>query len=700
MKQHRLILKSAYFLASFSLSLGITTNSIAGTPDPTPPLTPAAQSPATQAPSAMSQPQVWNLKNADIHAVIQTVSMVTGKNFIVDPRVQGKVTFVSHDPMSPDELYNAFLSMLQVLNFVAVPSGNAIKIIPTVDANGANNTMASGIHSRNGAQLVVRVVQVNNVSAIQLIPALRPLMPQWASLTAYAPSNSIILASTAANINHLVDIIHHMDSSTANETIMVPLKNANAKAISDVITKLQSGDRSIGKTPNVSIAPDTVSNSILISGNVNNVSTMRTLIQKMDANANADNDLTKVISLKYLSAKKLAPVLAKIAMGDSSTGISSSTNDNSNANNTTSNSSTSTPTTETSVTNDIGNGKISVQPDPDSDNAIIIRAPHDMMKQLVGIIKKIDVKPQQVLVEAIIVRMDHSLLDQLGINWSTVTTSTSDGTTTTSGTSNTFALKVSRHGIGIIADGSLQALVQALKSNASTDILSTPSIVVLNGQKATISDGQNVGIVNREYQASGDTDGSGTDNGGVPFNTIERKDVALSLTVTPQISPNNTLRLNIKQEDDTLASTAGSTTTDSTNPTINTSKITTNVMVHSNDILVLGGLTDHQAKKNRNKIPVLGEIPLVGHLFSYTSNDMEKKDLMIFLKPIILNTDLDRRTQTMQRYHYMRQKEIAATYGIKTPRDQLPVLPNIPEGKTRTGPALPPPVETIVTDQG
>lgn len=694
MKRHRFILNSAYFLATLSLSIGITAN-----PDTTSPLTPAAKA-SSQAPPA--QAQVWNLKDADIHAVIQTISMATGKNFIVDPRVQGKVTFVSHDPMTPDELYNAFLSMLQVLNFVAVPSGNAIKIIPSVDANGANNTMAHGIHSKNSAQLVVRVIQLNNVSAIQLIPALRPLMPQWASLTAYAPSNSIILASTAANINHLVDIIHHMDSRTANETIMVALKHANAKSIADVITKLQSGDRSIGKTPNVSIAPDTVSNSILISGNVNNVGTMRSLIQQMDANANADNDLTKVISLKYLSAKKLAPVLAKIAMGDSSPSDPDTpdSDGNSSTTNSGSNTSTSTPTTETSVTNDIGNDKISVQPDPDSDNAIIIRAPRDMMQQLVGIIKKIDVKPQQVLVEAIIVRMDHSLLDQLGINWSTVTTNTSNGNTTTSGSPNTFALKVSRHGIGIIANGSLQALVQALKSNASTDILSTPSIVVLNGQKATISDGQNVGIVNREYQASGDTSGSGSDNGGVPFNTIERKDVALSLTVTPQISPSNMLRLKIKQEDDTLASTAGSTSSsDSTNPTINTSKITTNVLIHSNDILVLGGLTDHQAKKNRNRIPVLGDIPLLGHLFRYTSNDMEKKDLMIFMKPIILNTRLERNQQTVKRYHYMRQKELAASYGIKTPRDQLPVLPNIPKGKTTTGPALPPPVETIETDQ-
>lgn len=684
------IKRCAYFFVTLYLSMGSLAHA---NPTPSPIQT-------TQPPSMLMQPQIWNLKNADIRAVIQTISMVTGKNFIVDPRVQGKVTFVSHAPMTPNALYSAFLSMLQVLNFVAVPSDNAIKIIPAVDANGANNTTIHSAHSKQGAQLVVRVIQINNVSAIQLIPALRPLMPQWASLTAYAPSNSIILASTAANINHLVEIIHHMDSQTANETIMVALKHANATAIAGVIETLQSGDRSIGRTPTVSIAPDTVSNSILISGNVNNVGTMRSLIQKMDANANADNDLTKVIPLKYLSAKKLAPVLAKIAMGNSSTNDSSTHNDTSTANSGSA-TSTSTPTTETNATNDIGNSKISVQPDPDSDNAIIIRAPRDIMQQLTGIIKKLDVKPQQVLVEAIIVRMDHSLLDQLGINWGTVTTNTSDGVTTTSGTSNTFALKVSHRGIGIIADGSLQALVQALKSNASTDILSTPSIVVLNGQKATISDGQNVGIVNREYQASGDTSGSGTDNGGVPFNTIERKDVALSLTVTPQISPSNMLRLKIKQEDDTLASTAGTTTsTDSTNPTINTSKIMTNVLIHSNDILVLGGLTDHQAKKNRNRMPILGDIPLLGHLFSYTSNDMEKKDLMIFMKPVILNTRLERNNQTIKRYHYMRQKELGAIYDGKTPKDQLPVLPNIPKGKTTIMPTLPPPIETIKQDQG
>ena len=643
-----------------------------------------------------AKPQIWNLKDADIRAVIQTISMATGKSFIVDPRVKGNVTFVSHKPMNSDELYNAFLSMLQVLNFVAVPDGNAMRIIPSVDANGTNNQIATHAHPGAGAHLVVRVVPINHVSAIQLMPALRPLMPQWSSLTAYSPSNSIIIASTAANVNHLVDIIKSMDSTTQSQTQMIALENANAQDVADVIIKLQAGERSIGKTPTISIAPDAASNSILVSGNLNNIASIRALIQKMDDMAKINSDTSKVVHLKYLSAKKIAPILGRIANGeatstDGNTANASDTSTGSSAN------STDTATTSTSNSNNTnntdtgGSSNISVQAEPNVDDAIIIRAPRHIMQQLLAVIKKLDVKPQQVLVQAIIVRMDQSLLDQLGISWSTAYNNSGTVTTYNSPSGNSFPLKISKSGVGIIAGGDIQAVISTLKSDASTDILSTPSIVVLNGQEASISDGKNIGIINRSYQGS---DGSAT-SAGVPFNTIERKDVTLSLTVTPHISPDNMLRLMIKQQDESLSQSTGSSSTLSDNPTFNTSKINTNVLVHSNDILVLGGLVDHQATKSRNKIPVLGDIPLLGHLFRYSSNDTEKKDLMVFLKPIIINTDYERNKLTVDRYHYMRRKEIAAEYSNGLSRDDLPVIPNVHQGNTEPQLELPAPVRTV-----
>ncbi|PHQ81614.1 MAG: type II secretion system protein GspD [Coxiella sp. (in: Bacteria)] len=618
--------------------------------------------------------QIWNLKNADIRAITQTVSMITGKTFIIDPRVEGKITFVSHHPMSQSELYNAYLSMLQILNYAAIPSGHVIQIVPTVDANSMNNKSASRSHPGAGDELVVRVIPINKVSALQLIPVLRPLMPQWSSITAYAPSNSLILASTAANINHLVTIIRKMDSTSANETTIMTLKHANADDIVSVISKLETSERALGKTPNVSVAADKISNSILISGNLNNIMTTKALISQMDRDAKVNNDTARVIFLNYLSAKKLAPVLNKIVTGEQDSKSKTGTN-----------------------TLTASKSEVSVQAEPDNDTALIVRAPRNIMNEIVKIVKSLDRKPQQVLVEAIIVKMDESLLNQLGIVWGTVNDSgqSTAGSQGTTSNNNTFALKMD-HGIGFIAGGSLQALIHALNSHGSTDILSTPSIVVLNGQEATISDGKNVGLVNREYDNSNSANTNGDQNLGVPFNTIERKDITLSLTVTPQISPNHMLRLKILQKDDSLEQVSTSSSSDTNdNPVIDTSKITTDVLVRSNDILVLGGLIDHSATKQKSKVPILGDIPLIGRLFSYTNRDIEKRDLMIFLKPIILNTQYERHKQTMKSYHYLRMKELNARAGGKLSPDGLPVLPNIPQGKTRPPLYLPAPTQTV-----
>ncbi len=661
----KLINKSVCFLIALTLGCSLP---IIAIPSQLPPM------------SGMQQ-QVWNLKDADIRAIIQTVSVITGKNFIIDPRVQGKVTFISQHPMSVNELYNAFLSMLQVLNYSAVPSGDVTKIVPSVDANSMSNKVVNRFHPGTGDELVVRVIPINNVSAIQLIPVLRPLMPQWSSITAYSPSNSLILASTAANINHLVKIIIYMDSRSVYESSLITLRRANAENIVSVITKLQSGERALGKTPNVSVAADQLSNTILISGNLNNISTMKSLIAQMDSRASNNSNAAKVIFLNYLSAKKLAPVLNKIATGqaDDAKGKGATSKDSGNL--------------------------VSVEAEPNTDDALIIRAPNNIMSQLVRIVKRLDVRPQQVLVEAIIVKMNESLLKQLGIVWGTVISNTGspdnpnapDQPTNDQGASspsNTFALKVAPGGFGFMQNSSLQMLIHALNNDASTDILSTPTIVVLNGQKATISDGQNIGVVNRSYQNSTPGTGSDVQGLGVPYNTIERKNITLSLTVTPSISPNHTLRLKITQQDDSLASEITPGTPGADNPVVDTSKITTNVLVRSGDILVLGGLVDHSAKKNDQKIPILGDIPLLGRLFRYTNHDVEKKDLMIFLKPVIINTNYERSKATLKRYHDMREEMLNIKAGPTRHADDAPVLPNIPSSPRLNRSALPLPYNT------
>lgn len=606
-----------------------------------------------------SNKQIWNLKDADIRAVIQTVSLMTGKNFIIDPRVQGKITFISHTPMSSNELYHAFLSMLQLLNFAVVQSGNVMKIVPAVDANSMNNNLATTARPGSGDELVVRIVPVINVSAVQLLPTLRPLMPEWSTITAYTPSNSLILASTASNINRLVAMIHQMDNSDTNETAIVTLQHANAVNIVNTLSSLENSDRALGKIDNFSIAADKVSNSILISGNMHNITMIETLIHQIDQQTNI-NSVTdaQVIYLNYLSAKKLAPVLTKLLAQPTPGGSSSNMSGMPQA-----------------------PEAISIQAEPDNDNALLVEAPSHIMSEIIRIVKSLDTKPQQVLVEAIIVKINESLVNQLGIVWGSVNSS-GESTVPTGGdissTNNTAAVQMTG-GVGFIAGGNLQALVSALHNNGATDVLSTPSVVVLNGQKATISDGQNVGLVNREYDnsnASNPNAATGNQDAGVPFNTVERTDVTLALTVTPEISPNNMLRLAIKQQDDTLDNTS-SIASSSDNPIIDTSKITTNVLVPSGDILVLGGLVDHEADRQQSKIPVLGSIPLLGHFFTFDNHNVEKAELMVFLKPVILNTTILSRDETIKRYHEARQQEVHIQANLPLVPNDAPILPNI-----------------------
>ncbi len=600
---------------------------------------------AAAAQSPQKSLQMWNLQDADIRAVIQTLSQLTHKNFIIDPRVQGKITIISSKPMSIDELYHVFLSMLQVLNYAAVPSGNIIKIIPAAQAKEYGGALSSRENPGVGDEIVVRVVSVNNVSASQLVSVLRPLTQEWGSVSAYDPSNTLILAGTAANVNRLVDIIHNMDHRNASRIQVVRLKYANAKKLVDVLNGLQTSDRAEGKMSYISLAADPENNAILISGNDANRYLMKVLIRSLDTRDASGSGNTVVLPLNYLNAKKLAPILAKIAHNK----LAEQNKQKGHSN-----------PFGIGEENSAGDSSVSVQAEQD-DNALIISAPIGTIQMLKNVVRQLDIRPDQVLVQAIIVRVDESVLSQLGVQW---------------GTSNPYAggevITASNFpaGIGFIPHGNLRVLIQALTTHTSTDVLATPSIVVLNNKPALISDGKNVGIINREYAGVGSPV---TDNSTLPFNTFQRQDVTLQLKVTPQITPDNTVNLQIDQEDNSLDPEASSSPN---NPTIDTSKIKTSVLVNSGDILVLGGLISNDNKQSENKIPVLGDIPLLGYLFRYKNHNVEKKNLLVFIRPVILHNRQESSAQTQQRYDYMRYKEFQAKSGLGLGNDH-PMLPAI-----------------------
>lgn len=633
------------------------------------------QRPAPSSATPAQNAQVWNLKNADIRAVIQTISILTGKNFIVDPRVQGNVTLISQKPMTPDEMYQVFLSMLQLLQFSAIPAGGVIKVVPAEEGAALTHQLATSAAPGVGEEIVVRVLPVKRVSATELVPVLRPLMPQTASITAYPPSNSLILAGTASNIQRLSQIVAQMDSANANEVQVVSLRYANAKKIVDMIQALHRGDSASGGN-NPVLVPDEEDNSVLVNANATNQILVRQLIRQLDQPGAGGDDI-KVVHLNYLTAKKVAPILSKIANGEINAA-----------------------TTGGKDTTGGGTNDVSVQAESD-DNALIIHAPSAIMKSLQSVIRRLDSSPQEVLVEAIIVKVDENLLNKLGIEWGSPTGPLGSSMTNADGTTSEpsiqavgdFAMKVGSSGVGLLPNGNMMALLHALKSDGTTDVLSTPSVVVLNNNKASISDGQNIGVANTSYQGTTSTpttSGTSTNTTVVnqPYNAIQRQNVTLSLDVTPHVSPNSMIRMDLVQQDNTVAPSDNVQSQQQDNPTLNVSKIQTSVLVKSGDILVLGGLISSQQEKVVNKVPILGDIPLLGQLFTYKSHTMEKTSLMVFIRPIVM-TKKTSKVETMGRYHYLRDQQI----GVKTEKaadfTRMTILPKL---GTQFKVSLPPPV--------
>lgn len=661
---------------------------------------PVEVKPSTESVEPQALHQIWNLQNADIRAVIQTISSLTGKNFVIDPRVQGKITIVSKKPMTVKELYQVFLSMLQVLGFAAVPSGEIIKIVPAMNAKEYAGTLIDdkGVAPVGDDNIVVRVIQVNNVSAAQMVPILRPLMHEWGTIMAYTPSNTLILAGSADNVQRLTHIIKNMDENNVTEIREVQLRFASASKLVPVLKQLQQDDRAEGKVTNVSFAADVGSNSILVSGNQSNIQLAMGLIHRLDTKAAGSDGGIEVVQLKYLDAKDTVPILIKLVHGETSgfeggaAGAAGSGNAAASAaSGADAGSGSDNPLAALSSG---GNKDISIVAEKTS-NSILIAAPAEVVSKLNRVIGRLDTRPKQVLVEAIIVQVDDSMLNKLGIQWGTLSDSSSSSSSSdSSSTSSSSSFDDFQQGVGFIKDVTIQGLLTALKNIANTNILATPSIVVLNNKEAVISDGVNVGLQNRQY-ATTDTGGgttTGDDASTVPFTTTQRTDVTLKLTVTPQISPNQTVMLKIDQSNRQLDPSANNT--NSENPTINTSEIKTNVLVNSGDILVLGGLIENQRKDTSSRVPILGDIPLIGRFFQYNTKDYVKKNLMVFLKPVILNTGRDNQRVSMERYNYIRGEEIRKAAGESLLSQTAPMLPGVVGGRPARNVALPPPFAT------
>jgi len=619
-----------------------------------------------------------NLKDADISAVISTVSEATGKNFIVDPRVKGKVTIVSSHPMESEELYSVFLSILEVHGFSAVPSGNVIKILPDASAKQKAMPLADDESPGSGDEIVTRVIALQNVSSSQLVPILRPLVPQQGHLAAYVPANILIISDRAANIARLINIIGRIDTPSNDEIEIIQLEHASAAEVVRIMTSLeQQGKGKKGGAASPDGAPillaDERTNSILVGGGKSGRLRIRAIISHLDTPLDKGGN-TRVVYLKYAQAEDMVKVL---------TGVSKSVE------------------TQKGKGASAGNqAKIDIQAD-EATNALVITAPPDLFRSLESVIKQLDIRRAQVLIETVIAEVSEDLSAELGVQWIFDGTPGREGPVglvnfgAGSGSSIAEIGAAAAAGVAPAATNGVlvglgkfnsstlnfAAVLKTLKGDGTTNILSTPTLVTMDNEEAEIVIGQTVPFVTGSFSSTGSS--SSPTN---PFQTIQRENVGITLKVKPQINEGDAVQLEIEQTVDSLSSSA----TSAVDLITNTRSIKTNVIVNDGQMIVLGGLINDDVRESVQKVPVLGDIPLLGWLFSHKSSSKLKQNLMIFLHPTIIRDAALSARLTNSKYSYQRarQMEVREKGLLMLPNEASPVMPTMQEAL-----ALPPAFE-------
>ena len=627
-----------------------------------------------------------NMKDADIQALIATVSEITGKNFIIGPNVQGKVTVVSAKPMKPDEIYDVFLSVLRVHGYAAVPAGSMIKIVPEAMAQQDGSAGIDGARPHSEDELVTQIVPVKHVAATDLIPILRPLMPQGGQLIAHAASNSLVVSDRAGNVERLVGIIQRIDTVSDAEVEVIPLTHANAAELARTLTLL-TDDKNAPPGESQRVFADTRTNSILLSGAKAGRLRMRALVAHLDTPID-NGGSTQVIFLRYASAKDLVPILQGVAA--TLTGVAP-------------------PTAGKSGESNLGGTALpaTIQAHEEN-NALIISAPPAIFRSLASVVRQLDVRRAQVLIEAVIAEVADQTASELGVQWQlpfktnpdgSIRDSVIGGTNFTGTTPGNNIVSAAQNPLGVgngfnlgyingtITIGrntifQLGALVTALEGDGKSNILSTPSVLTLDNQEAEIKVAQEVPFLTGQYTTNAvgtqtTTTGGTTTSTGItnPFQTIERKDVGLVLKVTPHINEGDAVRLEIHQEVSNLLPPVQG----AVDLVTNKRELTTSVLIADNSLLVLGGLLDNQVKDNVQKVPVVGDIPLLGNLFRYRTNDRTKTDLMVFLHPRILRDEATEAAVSSEKYNFMRTEQLQMreeNWPI-TPSEQRPLLPEV-----------------------
>ncbi len=608
-----------------------------------------------------------NLKDADIAALVSEVAQITGKNFIVDPRVHGTVTVISSHGLSREQVYDLFQGVLDVNGFAAVPSGATIKIVPDINAK-SSGVAVDLTGDQHGESMQTRIVFLDNTSATDLVPVLRPMMPQFAHLAAVPAANALILSDRSANIAALMDIVHALDSTDDEEVVALPLHNAQ---VSDVLSMLQaltpiSSTKDTHAFSRVHVVADERTNRLIVRGDAKSLMRIRALIGTLDVPSQSVGNV-EVFRLRHASAKEVSTVLKGMISGSGGGGGGGGA--------------PAAGAVGTAQSADKLSGPATVMADKDQ-NAVVVRASSDVMREIEGVVRQLDVRRPEVLIQAAIVEITGSNGNELGVQWAAGNPNAGIGTISFSdagtsinsviadGLNNSPPTSISdgitagfgRYIKGANGSSSLWGfLVQALATASNANLLSAPSLLTLDNQEAKIVVGENVPFVT----GASTSVVSGTNN---PFQTIERKDVGITLKVIPHISEDEELRLEVDQEvSAVLPAVTGVHAADLITSTRN---VKTTILAHNHQTIVLGGLMENDDTRSQSHIPWIGDIPGLGWLFRASGDNVTKRNLLIFLTPSIITNDAGVNSMTDKAYSQVR------TFQLGLWPDHIGMLPD------------------------
>lgn len=658
-----------------------------------------------------------NFVNADIEGVVKVVSEITGKNFLLDPKVKGTISILSSRPMPRALVYDVFLSALRLQGFAAVEDRGIVKIIPEADAKlhssptrGPGDTAASG-----GDRIETRVFTLQHESAVLLLPSLRPLIAPGNAITAYQGSNTLVITDYANNLQRIAKIINAIDKPGADDPVAIPLQHASAVDVAVTVNRLfaeatpAQGAAATDPTQRFAVVADARSNSLLVrSGDPSRLARLYKFVEMLDSPTNAGGNI-HVVYLKNAEAVKLAATLQAIyqsgggatgQVGAGQVGAAPALGGGA----------TSTPGSTMAQGTSTSLGPRDNQPAAlmpgiiqadAATNSIIITAPDAIYNNLRAALDKLDVRRAQVYVEALIAEITADKAGEFGIQWQDLsglgktTVEPFGGTNFGNPTQNILSIaqnpalageglnigivkgQVSIPGIGQILN--LGVLVRALETDANANILSTPTLLTLDNEEAAIIIGQNVPFVTGQYALTGAA------TTPTPFQTIERRDVGLTLRVKPQISESGTVRLQIYQEVSNVQSV-----TNVAGIIINKRAVESTVLVDDGQIVVIGGLIQDTVSDGVRKVPVLGDLPFLGGLFRYKTRSQVKTNLMIFLKPTVVRDSRRADSFTGERYDYIigEQERAQPVSDVTLPDVQSPVLPPRPAPANGARPPL------------